>query len=608
MRVAISAGCRLQWWVLVGLAFTSPVFATDVCKIAAAELAVTMVGTAPRVAVTLNGHAANLTLDTGAFWSNISPAAAAEMNLPLHSAPWGLMVQGIGGSETPSVASIKNFGFGGFEIHDVEFLVGGSEVGMNTAGLLGQNLLEKFDVEYDLANGKIRLLQAKGCAKAPLVYWLKAGDSYSTLTVDRIDPRVPFAIGHAMLNNAQIKVMLDSGAQVSLLTRRAAERAGVKIDSPLATPAGVTAGMGRRLINTYTAMFDSLKLGDGEEIHRTRLRIGDTDLPQNIEMLLGADFFLSHHIVVANSQRKVYFTYNGGPVFNLTAHSSAPGPSAGVATASAEETQEPAVAAGPALADADAYARRGAASEGRRDFPKALADFDRAVELEPANPEFHFRRVRVRLALHDRVGALDDLNRVLELQPEHIPALMERAEQRIQTHDSEGAKADLDKVDRLAAKQANVRIEIASGYEELDLFQPAVQQWSAWITSHPDDVSLLRAYHRRCWDRAMLGIDLNDALKDCNKAEKLSLKGQDSGILESRGLVRERLGDHDKAIADFDVSLKVNPRNAWALYGRGIAEKAKHKVAEGDADLEAAKAIEPNIAARFKLYGFEPVS
>ena len=36
-------------------------------------------------------------------------------------------------------------------------------------------------------------------------------------------------------------------------------------------------------------------------------------------MLIGADFFLSHRVYVANSQRKLYFTYNGGPVFNLTA-------------------------------------------------------------------------------------------------------------------------------------------------------------------------------------------------------------------------------------------------------------------------------------------------
>jgi hypothetical protein len=34
-------------------------------------------------------------------------------------------------------------------------------------------------------------------------------------------------------------------------------------------------------------------------------------------MLLGADFFLSHRILISDSQKKVYFTYNGGPVFNV---------------------------------------------------------------------------------------------------------------------------------------------------------------------------------------------------------------------------------------------------------------------------------------------------
>ena len=34
-------------------------------------------------------------------------------------------------------------------------------------------------------------------------------------------------------------------------------------------------------------------------------------------MMLGADFLRSHRLLVAHSQRKVYFTYAGGPVFQL---------------------------------------------------------------------------------------------------------------------------------------------------------------------------------------------------------------------------------------------------------------------------------------------------
>jgi hypothetical protein len=32
---------------------------------------------------------------------------------------------------------------------------------------------------------------------------------------------------------------------------------------------------------------------------------------------LGADFLRSHRVLVAHSQRKMYFTYAGGPVFPL---------------------------------------------------------------------------------------------------------------------------------------------------------------------------------------------------------------------------------------------------------------------------------------------------
>jgi hypothetical protein len=65
-------------------------------------------------------------------------------------------------------------------------------------------------------------------------------------------------------------------------------------------------------VQTWIAPFASFRIGD-EEIRNTHLRIGDTGL-RDVDMLIGADFFLSHRIYVASSQHKLYFTYNGGPV------------------------------------------------------------------------------------------------------------------------------------------------------------------------------------------------------------------------------------------------------------------------------------------------------
>jgi hypothetical protein len=60
-------------------------------------------------------------------------------------------------------------------------------------------------------------------------------------------------------------------------------------------------------------------------------------------------------------------------------------------------------------------------------------------------------------------------------------------------------------------------------------------------------------------------------------------------VADSRGLVFLRLGEYDKSIGDYDASLKINAKDAWSLYGRGIDEVREHKTAEGQADMAQAR-------------------
>jgi hypothetical protein len=46
----------------------------------------------------------------------------------------------------------------------------------------------------------------------------------------------------------------------------------------------------------------------------------------------------------------------------------------------------------------------------------------------------------------------------------------------------------------------------------------------------------------------------------------------------------------DEAIADYDAALKLNPKMAASLYGRGLAKQKNGDQAGGDADIAAAKA------------------
>ena len=280
-----------------------------------AEAPVVMVNMRPTVSARINGADASFLIDSGAFFSTLSRATVAQFNLRRSPAPPQLRVRGVGGETTDlALTTVKDFMPFGVQVPNVEFLVGGSEVGADVAGILGQNILRIADVEYDLANGVIRLMRVKGCEKSALAYW--AGNQpFSEMDIDWATALHPHTTGVAYLNGVKIHVMFDSGAANSVVTLRGARRAGVKTDGADVVSAGYGYGIGRQAVRNWLAPVESFKIG-AEEIKHTHLRLADFELG-TADMLIGADFFLSHRIYVASSQRKLYFTYNGGPVFDL---------------------------------------------------------------------------------------------------------------------------------------------------------------------------------------------------------------------------------------------------------------------------------------------------
>ena len=561
------------------------------CKLAKmAELPVTMSNSRPIISAKINGRDARFVVDSGSFFSMISEASAAQFDLKLSPAPLGLTVKGVGGAVDPSIASVDVFTFAGIPVHNVEFLVVGGLGRAENAGLLGQNFFRIGDVEYDLGKGMIRLMRAKGCGNATLAYWVKPSESYSLMDIQAATPQSVHTAGTAFINGEKVRVIFDTGAGTSLLSLKAAERAGVKPGSQGVVDAGYGGGIGRNRVRTYVGPFSSFKIGD-EEIRNTRLRFADFGV-DDADMLIGVDFFLSHRIYVASSQHKLYFTYNGGPVFDLTSTSANP-----------EEDN-----AGDEPADAAAYSRRGTAFAARRDFAHAIADLARACDLDPRNPEYFYQRGIVYRDNNQADLALADFDRTLELKPDDLSALMARAQLRLRARDIAGATADLGAADRAASKEDDIRLLLARGYQDADLLPASIAQYDRWIAAHRGDPRMPDALNGRCWGRALQGQELSAALSDCNTALKLSAKQSpiSASVLNSRGLVRLRLGDYVQSIADYDDALKLAPKSAWSLYGRGVAEMRRKRVPEGQADIAAATAIRASVAEEFKRRGIIP--
>lgn len=547
------------------------------------ELPVTMIDRQPTVPVTLNGHSMRLVADSGAFFSTLSPGAAAEYGFKLYDAPYGLRLEGIGGEVEPKVTKVDDFKLGPLMLHRVEFLVGGSEIG--TAGLLGQNILGVADVEYDLANGVVRLMKPDNCSHANLAYWAKD----KPVSMERIEP-AKFAGMHTqgtvILNGVKLRAIFDTGAGTSMLSRAAAARAGIKPDSPGVTDAGYSSGIGSHVAQTWIAPFESLAIGD-ETIKKIRLRFGDLNDNADYDMLIGADFFLSHRVYVSNALHAMFFTYNGGPVFDLSIHHD--GDKAGAA---------------PPLTTAVAYSGRGMAFAARHEFARGRDDLSQAIKLAPDDGRLYAERARIDLAMKDPKAATSDFDTAIKLMPNDADVRIGRAWLRFRQDDKAGARADADAANHLLAGPSDARYQLAELYDTLDLPAQAIEQYGLWIDAHPHDSKLASALNNRCWKRATSGTDLDGAVADCNKA--VHLAPHEASYRDSRGLAYLRHGDTKKAIDDYDDALRIDPKLASSLYGRGVARRRLGQTSAGDADIAAAKAIDQDTVDELKKDGVTP--
>jgi predicted aspartyl protease len=305
--------------------------AASVCKLGRlAELPVRMVGLRPSITTQVNGADAQLLVDTGAYRTVISRAAAERFGISISAAPMRMRLRGVGGEERDlGFGKAKDFNFAGAQLHDVSLMVAG-HAARDYDGNLGLSLLGFADVEFDLANKVIRLFQPQGCVGGGGgAYWADP-QHLNWLDIAPIDQQTQHIRGEATINGKPVRVIFDTGAARSGVNRDVAEKLGFRIDGPGVRPGGRVRGFGPDSIDSWIAPFSVFALG-GEEIHNTQLRVYDRS-SRDHDMVIGADFFLAHRIYVSSKERRMFFTYNGsGPVFRLDQAPAAepePGPAA----------------------------------------------------------------------------------------------------------------------------------------------------------------------------------------------------------------------------------------------------------------------------------------
>jgi predicted aspartyl protease/Tfp pilus assembly protein PilF len=577
--------------LLPGVLLATPTWAANCQLESYGTLPVEVEGGRAITTVKINGSDTRFALDTGAFFSFMSNAAASTLGLKPRDLPVGFRMDGIGGSARVGYAHVKEFGILGTTLKNVDFIVGGSDAGY---AMLGANLLDADDLEIDMAHGKFTLFRVEGCDKHGLAYWSEGRDFFMAdieSVANKTDRRTFIKV---TVNGKEMRALLDSGSYATLLTREAAERAGIDLNAPDVKKSFATHGVGSKLIKTWIAPVDTFSVGT-ETVQHSQMQVIDGTMGDGrTDMLLGLDYLLAHRMFIANSQRRAFFTYNGGRVF---AFATAPSDSdkSGADTAANKHDE--------ALTSAADYALRGEADLSRGEPKAAINDLNEAVRMAPDRADYYVARARALWTDKQSDAALTDLSKSLTLDPKNLEALLLRARLHLMHKDRTSAAADVAAASVLAPAGSPQARLIATLYIQLDQPAAALPLLDDWIRLHVDanDAKLGDALNERCWARALSNQLLDDALHDCRKAIKRD--GENPAYLDSLGLVELRLGRYADSIKDYEQAVAHLPRSAWSRYGLGLAKIRSGQADAGNADLVAARAIDPGIEARAGKYG-----
>lgn len=251
--------------------------------------------------------------------------------------------------------------------------------------------------------------------------------------------------------------------------------------------------------------------------------------------------------------------------------------------------------------NANAYIDRARFRAGTNDREGAIADFSKAIAIDPATDTLIGRADAA--AMTDTELAIADLKTVLERKPGSADAVARLTEIYQKNGQYDDALMLIEQVtplqsDRTALVPIQAELLAVAGRGE-----EALRTIDAANAEKPGTPSLLNS---ACWVRAILSTQLDSALKSCTKAIELTDSG--ASILDSRGVVYFRMGRFDEAISDFDAALRIAPGLASSIYMRGLTKLVLDQREAGLRDLTDAKTIEPEIAKKYAAFGLKPKS
>jgi tetratricopeptide (TPR) repeat protein/S1-C subfamily serine protease len=239
------------------------------------------------------------------------------------------------------------------------------------------------------------------------------------------------------------------------------------------------------------------------------------------------------------------------------------------------------------------YSNRGAIYDVLKDYPKAIADYTKAIAINIELAGAYINRGRTYKTLKEYSRAITDFDKAIAINPEFALAYNNRGA----TYDAlkayPKAITDYTKAIAINPRLTEAYINRGATYYDLKDYPKAISDLDKAIAINPEDAE---AYKNRGNTYKALK-DYPKAIADYNKA--IAINPKDADTYNNRGNTYIALKDYPKAIADYTKAIVINPELALAYYNRGNAYADLKDYPRAIADYTKAIAINPEYAETY---------
>ena len=276
--------------------------ACELVKVAEAPLFV--LGNHYATSITLNEATRPIIVDTGAAFTNLTPRVVDEFKLKTDALAKPTAVFGIG--QTQAVLNqnviVPVFGLGGLVYRDRSTVVSDMAFGKTAEGqaigLLGDDIMSNFDVEFDFPSGKLAFYHTFQCY-ASFAPW--AGE-FVMVPFDHHDAKLVIDV---VLDQERTRAIVDTGNNVSFVSRQSSALWDVS-DSELRETHVVSTspfnGGTSSSVKSYT--FETVGMG-GKTYHQMRMNVVDVDLLVGTANL-GLDYWRTRKVWISYSRNWMF--------------------------------------------------------------------------------------------------------------------------------------------------------------------------------------------------------------------------------------------------------------------------------------------------------------